>query len=67
MGLLGKALVVGDVTGVALYEAARTFPYVQTEPTPAGSKRDPLLAKAQLISDSGSISVRTHLRRRKPR
>ena len=35
------------------------------EPTPAGSKADPLLAKAKPISDGGSTSVITHLRRGK--
>ncbi|GAB0207745.1 AN1-type zinc finger protein 5-like [Grus japonensis] len=32
---------------------------------PAGSKTDPLLAKAEPISDGGSASVITYLRRRK--
>jgi len=32
---------------------------------PAGSKIDPLLAKAKTISDSGSASVITYLRRGK--
>ncbi|PKU46962.1 protein pxr1-like [Limosa lapponica baueri] len=32
---------------------------------PGGSKTDPLLAKAEPISDSGSASVRTYLRRLK--
>jgi len=37
-----------------------------TEPMPAGSRTDPLLAKAEPISDSGSTSVITYLRRQKP-
>jgi len=31
------------------------------EPIPAGSKVDPPLAKAKLINDGGSTSVRTYL------
>lgn len=36
-----------------------------TEAVPAGSKRDPPLAKAEPISDSGSTSVATFLRKGK--
>ncbi|KAK4810783.1 hypothetical protein QYF61_008755 [Mycteria americana] len=35
------------------------------EPTPAGSKTDPPLAKVEPISDGGSTSVITYLRREK--
>jgi len=35
------------------------------EPVPASSKTDPLLAKAKPVSDSGSASVITYLRRGK--
>ena len=38
---------------------------LQAEPVPAGSKTDPLLAKAEPISDAGSISVITYLRKGK--
>jgi len=39
-------------------------PYL-IEPVPAGSKTDPLLAKAERISDGGSAYVITYLRRGK--
>jgi len=35
------------------------------QPVPASSKTDPLLAKAEPISDSGDTSVTTHLRKGK--
>jgi len=35
------------------------------KPVPAGSKTDPLLAKAKPISDGGSASVITYLRRKR--
>ena len=41
----------------------RKLPLCLTEPMPAGSKADPLLAKAEPISDGGSASGITYLRR----
>jgi len=41
------------------------LPLCPTEPTPAGSKTDPLLAKAEPTSDSGSTSGITELSRGK--
>ena len=41
------------------------YPVSPTEPIPAGSKMDPLLAKAEPISDSGNASVITYSRRKK--
>ena len=41
------------------------LPLCPTEPMSAGSKTDPLLAKAEPISDGGSTSVITYLRREK--
>ncbi|KAK4816053.1 hypothetical protein QYF61_011061 [Mycteria americana] len=41
------------------------LPLYPTEPMPAGSKMDLLLAKAEPISDGGSASVITYLRRGK--
>lgn len=37
------------------------LPLCQTEPVPAGSKLDPLLAEAESISNVGSVSVITYL------
>ena len=65
MGLRGKVLVTGGVTGVASVRSCWKLPLCLTEPTPAGSKMDPPLAKAEPISDSGSASVITYLRRKK--
>ena len=69
MGLRGKVLVAGVRVCVCrggfcekMLEAA---PSCQTEPVPAGSKMDPLLAKAEPISDGGSASGITYLRRGK--
>jgi len=39
------------------------FPPYLIQPVPAGSKMDPPLAKAEPISDAGSASVITYLRR----
>jgi len=41
------------------------LPPCPTEPVPAGSRTDPLLAKAEPISDGGSTSGITELRRGK--
>jgi len=37
------------------------LPLCLIEPMPAGSKMDPVLAKAELISDGGSTPVTTYL------
>ena len=63
LGLCGKVLVVEVVTGVASVRSCWKLPLCPTEPIPAGSKTDPPPAKA--ISDSGSTSGRTYLRRKK--
>jgi len=56
-GLRGEVLVAGDYRG-GFCEISRLI-----KPVPAGSKRDPLLARAKPISDGGSASVVTDLRR----
>ena len=65
LGLRGKVLVVGGATGVASVRSCWKLPLCLIEPMPAGSKTDPLLAKAEPINDSGSASVITYLRKGK--
>ena len=48
---------------MAFVRSCWKLPPCPTEPMPAGSKMDPLLAKAEPISDSGSVSGTTYLRR----
>jgi len=50
-------------TGVASVRSCQKLPPCPTEPTPAGSKTDFPLAKAEPISDGGSTSGITYLRR----
>ena len=45
--------------------SCQKLPLCPIKPMPAGSKMDPLLAKAEPISDSGSASVITYLRKGK--
>jgi len=45
--------------------SCQKLPLYLIEPMPLGSKTDPSLAKAKPISDGGSISVITDLRRGK--
>ena len=65
LGLRGKVLVAGGATGVASVRRCQKLPLCPIEPMPASSKMDPLLAKAELISDSGSASGITSLRKGK--
>ena len=60
-GLHGKVLVVGEAAGVASVRRDQELPPCRTEPVLAGSKMDPLLAKAEPISDGGSTSVIAYL------
>jgi len=50
---------------VASVRSCEKLPPCLVEPVPAGSKTDPLLAKAKPICGSGSASVITYLRRGK--
>ena len=59
----GKAWVRGGYKEVASVRSCEKLPPCLIQPTPAGSKMDPLLAKAKPISDSGSASVITDLSR----
>ena len=53
-GLRGKVLVVGGATVVASVRSCKKLPPCLIEAMPAGSKTDPLLAKAKHFSDGGS-------------
>ena len=52
---------------VASMRRLQKLPPCQTEPVPAGSKTAPPLPKAESISDVGSVSVTTYLRKGKIR
>jgi len=65
LGLHGKVFIAGGATGVASVRSCWKLSLCPTEPVPASSKLDLLLAKAEPISDSGSTSGVTHLRRKK--
>jgi len=58
MGLRGKVLIVGGYRGGFCELPPRLI-----EPVPPSSKMDPPLAKAKPVSDGGSASVITQLRR----
>jgi len=53
----------GEAIGVASVRSYEKLPPRLTKPVPASSKADPPLAKAKPISDRGSPSVITYLRR----
>jgi len=63
MGLRGKALVAGGAIGVASVRSCEKLPPSLIKPVPANSKTDPLLPKTKPISNSGSDSVITYLRK----
>jgi len=50
---------------VASVRSCHKLPPCLIKPAPAGSKTDPLLAKAKPVSNGGSASVITYLRRGK--
>ena len=63
MGLHGKVLVAGGgYRGGFCQKLLAAFP-MSDNPEPAGSKTDPLLAKAKQISNGDSASVIAYLRR----
>jgi len=59
-GLHGEVLVVGGATGVTSVRSYWKLLPCLIEPVPAGSRMDPLLAKAEPISNSGSTSMKTY-------
>jgi len=61
----GKVLVARGATGAASVRSCWRSPPCPIELMPASSKMHPLLAKAEPISDGGSASVITYLRRGK--
>jgi len=63
VGLCGKVLAAVLAIGVASVRSCQKLCPCLIEPMPAGSKTDPLLAKAKPISDGGSASGITYLRR----
>ena len=65
MGFAWHSFDSRGATGVASVRSCQKLPLCPTEPMPASSKTDPLLAKAKPISDSGSASGITDLRREK--
>jgi len=64
-GFAWQSFGTGGATVVASVRRCQKLSLCLTEPVPAGSTTDPLLAKAEPISDSGSASVITQLRRGK--
>jgi len=65
LGLRGKVLVAGGAIEVVSVRSCQKLPLCSTEPTPASSKTDLLLAKAEPIRAGGSASGITSLRRQK--
>ena len=63
MDLCGKVLVVEGAIEVASVRSCWKLAPCLMESMPAGSKTDPVLAKAKPISNGGSASVITYLRR----
>ena len=59
-GLYGKVLAAEGAAGVASVRRDQELPPCQTEPVPASSKMDPLLAKAEPISEASGASVITY-------
>lgn len=64
-GFHGKVLVVRGAREVTSVRSCQKVPSCPTEPIPAGCKTDPLLAKAETISDGGSPSGIMYSRRGK--
>lgn len=61
LGLHGKILAVGRAARVASVRRHQGLPPCQTEPAPDGSKTDPVLPKAEPMTDSGGASVKISL------
>ncbi|KAK4831883.1 hypothetical protein QYF61_020030 [Mycteria americana] len=65
IGFMWQGFGSKGAAGVASVRRCQKFPPCLIEPMPAGSKTNPPLAKAEPISNGGSISVITYLRREK--
>jgi len=64
-GFAWQGFTTGRATRVGPVRSCEKLPPCPIEPMPAGSKTDPLLAKAKPINNGGSASVITYLRRGK--
>jgi len=64
-GFVWQGFGSGGATGVASVKSCQKLPPSPTELVPAGSKTDLPLAKAKPISDCGSASGITYLKRKK--
>jgi len=62
-GLRGKVLGIRGAIEVASMRRCEKLPPCLIKPVPAGSKTDPPLAKSKPISNGGSTSVITYLRK----
>ena len=65
IGFAWQGFGSGGATGVASVRSCQRISPCPIEPMPAGSKTDPPLAKAEPISNGGSVSGITDLRRGK--
>lgn len=63
VGFVQQDLGSGEPTGVSSVRGCPKFSLCLTEPTPARSEPDSLQAKAEPVSDCGSTTVITHLKR----
>jgi len=64
IGFVWQGFGSWGATGVASVGSCQKLPLCPTEPVPAGSKTDLLLAKTKPVSNGGSASVITNLRRK---
>ena len=64
VGFVWQGFGSGGPTGVASVRSCQKLTLCPTEPMPAGSKTDLLLAKAEPISHGGSASGITYLRKK---
>jgi len=62
-GFVWQGFGSGGAIGVASVRRCEKLPPSLIQPVPADSKKDPLLAKAKPISNSGKVSVIMYLRR----
>ena len=65
MGLNGKGLIAGGASEMASVIRHHDLPPYWTEPVSASSEMDPLLSKAEPVSEAIDTSVITYLRKGK--